>query len=264
MFNRLRKYFHERKLGKNVYLIYSMGKVGSSTLMELFEQQYPFLPAFQLHFLSDYWIKEKIPSMPEYYHINLKPANEFNTFLQEHPDYSIKIITLVREPVIRDISDIFENWTDFFKTNDSQDLRIEKILERLKKHDFEYTLNWFDNEFKAWTGVDIFKQPFDKEKGYSIWKSGGKEILCIKLEKLDEVLNKAMLEFCGLNLRPGSMANVSANKKTRHLYKQVTDTFRLTPDQEMLIYSSQLVNHFYTEAEIINQKKRWASQSQTT
>lgn len=262
MFNGLKKYLHERRHGKNIYLIYSMGKVGSSTLIDLFEKQFPYLPAFQLHFLSDYWIKEKIPAMPEYYHVNLIPAKNFEDFRRAHPDYNVKIITLVREPVVRDISDVFENWTDFFKTKDSAELTTEKIFARLHQHDFEYTLNWFDTEFKAWTGIDIYQQEFNKDKGYSIWNSGGYDVLCIKLEKMDKVLNQAMLEFCGLNLKPGGKANVSAQKKIRDLYKTVIDKFRLSPEQEKIIYTSKLVNHFYSEQEIASQKLRWTISNQ--
>lgn len=248
---------HERKHGKYIYLIYSMGKVGSSTVKELVEQQFPFLPCFQPHFLSDHWLKEIIPAMPEHYHVNLKPAQEFNEFRKLHPEYKVKIITLVREPVIRDISDVFENWRDFFKTNDMKSLTSNQILERLHTHNFEYTLNWFDTEFKAWTGVNVYEQDFDKGKGYSIWQSNGHDILCIQLEQLNEVLCKAMSEFAGLKLQPGKSANTSEQKGMKELYRTVASTFSLSNEQQAIVYQSKYVNHFYSANDINRQKQRW-------
>ncbi len=261
MFRNLKRYFHEKKHGKNIYLVYSMGKVGSSTVTELLEKQYPFLPVFQLHFLSDYWIKQLIPSMPAHYHVNLAPAEAFRKFRESHPDYRLKIITLVREPVIRDISDIFENWQDFFKTKNVDDLQIDRIMERLHQHEFEYSLNWFDSEFKAWTGVDIYTQKFEKQRGYSSWKFDAFDVLCIKLERLDQVLIPAMSEFCGLRLRMENNSNVSAQKNIAQLYKLASTTFKLSKRQEHLVFDSLLVNHFYSPEEIAKFKIRWLDQS---
>lgn len=257
MFGKLKRYFHEKKHGKNTYLVYSMGKVGSSTVTELMEKQYPFLPVFQIHFLSDNWIKKIIPSMPAYYHVNIPPSEVFLQFKNEHPENRLKIITLVREPVIRDISDVFENWRDFFKTSEIGDLKMELIMNRLHQHDFDYTLSWFDTEFKEWTGIDIYTQPFDKEKGYSIWKFDSFDVLCIKLEKLDHVLNSSMMDFCGLDLKVARNSNVSAQKNIRELYKETVSEFRLSEKQEHLIFDSRLVNHFYSENEIAKLRNKW-------
>lgn len=261
MFGKLQKYFHERKHGKNIYLIYSMGKVGSSTVTALIEKQFPFVPVFQLHFLSDHWIKEVLPALPVHYHGNLAHAQNFFEFRNQHPDYRIKIITLVREPVIRDISDVFENWQDFFKTKNVADVTFEKVMNRLTSHDFEYTLNWFDTEFKAWTGIDIYEQKFDKERGYSAWNFDAFDILCIKLEKLDQVLAPAIMEFGGLHLKTSGNANVSAQKNIRDLYKRTVDEFRLSEVQQALIFDSALVNHFYSTEEIAKLKIRWTKAS---
>lgn len=243
--------------GDQIFLIYTMGKVGSSTLQSSFETNYPFLPAFQIHFLSDYWLKEKLPSMPEYYQVHLKWAKRFFDFRKANPKHRLKIITLMREPVMRDVSDLFENGAEYFQTDDLNKVSEEKILERLAKNDYDYTLNWFENEFNAWTGIDIYSQPFQKEKGYSIWKFPDFDILCIQLEKLDDVIKEAMTEFSGFPFELADKANSSENKSTKALYKNVVGKFRLSPEKAKAVYESKLVQHFYSEKEIEEFKKRW-------
>ena len=257
MFEKLKKRLHEWRYGKNIYLVYTMGKVGSTTFETALEKQYKFLPVFKLHFLSDYWIKEVIPKMAEGFHQNIGIARQFEKFRSAHPDYRLKIITMVREPVSRDISDIFQNWQIFFDTNRISELSPQKILDYLGHHKFEYTLNWFDTEFKKWTGKNIYEMKFDKEKGYTIWSFEEFDLLCVKLEKLDSVLKEASREFFRFDISAEVKANTAEEKDIKDLYRLVMRDFKLNPVQEDLVYHSKLVNHFYTAEEIAQQRSRW-------
>lgn len=246
--------------GKPLVLIYSMGKVGSSTLKASFDHAYPFLPVYQIHFLSDLWLKKKLPAMSSYFGMHTKWAEEFFSFRSAHPDYRMKIITLVREPVVRNISDVFENGREFFKSS-LEEAGEDKIIDWLKKDDYEYTLNWFDTEFFEWTGVDIYSLPFDREKGFSCWKMKDFDLLCIKLEKLDERIEEAMQELAGFPFSLDVTANKSENKEGKELYKSVLKKFRIPAEKGDWLYGSKLVTHFYTEEEIARFKAQWVARS---
>ncbi len=258
MLQGIRRYFHERKYGENYYLVYSMGKVGSSTVYTELIRQFP-VDAIQLHFLSDHWLKEVLPTMHDAFGYHAGLADEYAAHRKQKPNQRLKIITMVREPVIRDISDVFENWKTFFSLEKAHELTSEMVLTRLRMHKFEYTLNWFDNEFRNWTGIDIYNKPFDKEQGYSVWHFDAFDVLCIKLEKMDSVLTKGMLELGGPPLKQGSNANVATSKAIKDVYKDVSNKFRLSPEQENILLNSKYLNHFYTADEIMALKTRWSS-----
>lgn len=54
--------------------------------------------------------------------------------------------------------------------------------------------DFFDQEFKKFWGIDIYQYPFDKEKGYSIYKINNVNILIYQLEKMN-ALEKEIGEF---------------------------------------------------------------------
>ena len=83
------------------------------------------------------------------------------------------------------------------------------------------------------------------------------DILCLKLEKLNEVCEIAFKEFCGLSLKPGHESNVAEQKGLAELYKSVKADFRLDKLQEEIVFNSKYLQHFYAPDEIESNRKRW-------
>jgi hypothetical protein len=256
--NYLRRKFRKLKFGNQAFLIYSMGKVGTTTVYSLLKKQYPAIPAFHVHFLSDFWVKEKLPSLDKEFHSNITLAEKIHASLKQLPGHKIKVVTMVREPMVREISDIFENWKGLLHVNSIGELTIDQLKKYLDANDHEFVLNWFDTEFKAYLGFDIYSVPFNKEKGYSIYKTPKADILCIRTDKMNDCLVNAMKEFSGLDLVLSGSANTSENKEGKELYKELSKNYKAPKEKLAALYGSKLVTHFYSEKEIDELVKKWS------
>jgi hypothetical protein len=235
-----------------------MGKVGTTTVYSLLNKLYPPVPVFHVHFLSDFWVKEKLPSLDKTFHSNIPIAEKIHASIQQMPDHRIKVITMVREPMGREVSDIFENWKGLLHVNSISELSFTDLEKYLDQHDHEYVLNWFDTEFKAYLHFDIYAEPFDKENGYSIYKTPKADILCIRTEKMNECLVKAMKEFAGVDLVLSASANTSETKEGKELYTELNKNYKASKQKLQTLYTSKLVSHFYTKEEIDKFIKKWS------
>ncbi|HEU4717848.1 MAG TPA: putative capsular polysaccharide synthesis family protein [Bacteroidia bacterium] len=235
-----------------------MGKVGTTTVYSHLKTQHPDLPVYHLHFMSDFWVNQKLPSLDPAFHVNIEVARQVQQALKEQPGKRIQIITMVREPMSREISDIFQNWKGLFGVSSVNDLTFSRLKEYLDAHDHEYVLNWFDTEFKAWTGFDIYSVPFNKEKGYSIYHTGKADILCMKTEAMSTCFRKAMREFTHLDIVPVRSSNTSESKEGKQLYSELMSQYEPSPGKLDALYNSKYVRHFYTESEIDAFRRKWS------
>ena len=239
----------------NLILVYSMGKVGSTSIYTELKKKLPFADIFHVHFLSEYWLRKKLPALDKYFHSNIDLGNEIINQINKNPYKRIKIITLVREPIIRDISDLFENWRSVYENIDQID--IQTLHKRIDESTHEYTLTWFDTEFKNYTGFNIYEMPFNKEKGYEIYRLENADILCLKLEALREVGSKAIKEFLGVSVEI-SNRNLSADKQGKNLYMEIKRNYKASESKLSVVYNSLYMKHFYTEQEIKELINKWS------
>ena len=239
----------------SIFLVYSMGKVGSSTLYESLKSHMPFNDIFHVHFLSDYWLKEILPQSPHSYNIQI--GKKILDTIERNPQKRLKIITLTREPISRDISNIFENPKDITGQSDMSDYALESLIEDFNKTDFSYTLNWFDTEFKAFTEFDIYSHPFNQSRGYSIYETEEFDLLVIKLEMLSAIFQEALEEFADIKLPKLLLANTTQEKPSSTLARNFKEVYSMEPERARQIYASQYVQHFYAPEEIEIFMKKW-------
>jgi hypothetical protein len=243
-------------------LVYSMGKVGSLTVFETLKKFFPPQNVHHLHFLSDYWLKEVLPKTNHTHNINhgLMIRGLIQKARQENRP--IKIISLVREPVSREVSNFFQNNVDFFEGNFS-DFKKEELLDTFKKKiSFDYLLNWFDSEFFSYTNIDVYSHEFDKNNGFSIINENGFEVLIIRLENLDQCFSLAFQVFLKKNISALRIANQSKDKsESVEISRFFKKHFKLNPRDLNEIYSSKFMKHFYTSEEISQFRQKWQTKN---
>ena len=252
-------------------LIYQMGKVGSTSIQTSLSALK--LPSIHAHFLSWRSLKEV-----ENYYLTIPHA-----IIPEHIDRSKrlralmdetwgrirwKVITLVRDPVARTISDVFQNLA--FTEPQMNGLAEKDAAKRISActleqfHNFDekrdYVCTWFDKEIKDVFNYDIYALEFSKIKGYQIFKARNADILVVKLEKLSECHRHAFQDFLGIPNLQLKTANVGTQKPYRRLYKNVLDRISIPQHYLECVYSTRFVKHFYTREEIQFFKRRWAGQ----
>lgn len=149
----------------------------------------------------------------------------------------IKIISLVREPVSRNVSMFFQDiQIPVFELSKLFDNRLDsnsnlKALEKIfyDKLNHNYGVEWLDNELKRAFGIDVYKYDFNKEKGFSLIKQGNIELMIIKMEKINE-LEKEIGEF--LDIKDFRLVNENTSEKKWYscVYKEFIKNFRPSED----------------------------------
>ena len=109
----------------------------------------------------------------------------------------VKIISLVRDPVARNISAFFHDFEDWAgKPLEQISGGIEQIKRIfLEQFDHDYTLRWFDR-LEDTLGVNVYNHPFPRE-GYNIVRKGKMSILIMRLELDDKNKQSKLKSFFG-------------------------------------------------------------------
>lgn len=159
-----------------------------------------------------------------------------------------KIISLVRDPVARQISSMWENLPQVHRYSAKVNLaEVEKHFFPEKFVGGEF--GWFDRQLKKVFNIDVFEYPFDQEKGYSIIKKGNIEVLLMKMEKLKD-LEEVIGGFLNIENFKLNNENIGSEKSYRFAYSDYKTNFRLPKEILDNVYiNNKQTKHFYSERE---------------
>ena len=174
----------------------------------------------------------------------------------------LKVVTLVREPVARNISRFFQDYKmrllDFKYRYDNRNDLLDKITKSFfAQYPHETTLTWFDRELNSVLGVDVFASPFPRSKGYKVYKGTLADVLLLKTECLNECSQDAFKEF--LNIEKFNLLSINKAREKEYfpIYREFKDSI-IFPDNYMdRMYSSKYSQHFYSPVEINTFKAKW-------
>jgi len=256
-------------------IIYQMGKVGSTTVHESLKSAGLATPIYKVHFLSDEGMKRG----HEFHQQTLKkpwvttPHIETSQFLRQamsrDPGIRWKIITLVREPISREVSEFFQYVNSLYPDIVDQDGRLDearalKILHTkfmFYKEAKSYTCTWFDVEFKGLFGLDVYAHPFQHRQGFTILHHGNIDVLILRMEDLDRALGRGLAQFLDLEA-PVEMvrSNVRLEREHGTAYRQVLKDIVIPRPLCRKVYSTRYATHFYTPDEIEAFTKKWSGE----
>lgn len=253
--------------------IYQMGKVGSSSLEHSIPNAY-HVHAFydhnhpcpiRQHGLAQHGLQYFYNRLRQKLHLALLRM-AFRRRKQT------KIITLIREPVARNVSMFFHDLDAYLFEiySNSLNSQTKPLLTRfagkevvqkafVDVFDHDYPLRWFDHEFKAMTGIDIFMTPFDADAGVSFITSGSIEVLCLRTDKLNTNANK-VAEFIGQPFELNTI-NVADSKWYSTLYRDFKNDFEIPRPLVDKLLSSKLARHFFTTDELNQLNHKYIKQS---
>ncbi len=289
---RLRSFLHfllsERK---EPLLVYQMGKVGSSTLLASLRaspavcERYSIyhvhlLSAGGLQFMERYYAKARArirrappPRRP------LRPEHAWlarwlrKRILDSRNKHKWSVITMVREPIGRNVSSFFQNLElglgyDYRSRLQSEgkeavvaDVRRlfdenyldGRAIERIDSS----PLTWFDSELKPIFGLDVFASQFPTRKGYQIYETERARVLLIRLEDLDRSHAEALKEFLQIDEFALVRVNLGEAKEYSELYRAFLRDLTLPAEYIDELYESRYSRHFYTDREIEIFRGRW-------
>ncbi|MFK7983845.1 MAG: putative capsular polysaccharide synthesis family protein [Saprospiraceae bacterium] len=180
---------------KPIVLIHQMGKVGSLSIYHSLQAEYTQLfDIYHTHFLN-----------PNYALASdtLRQENNWQCYIQgkDHnghaigyygktlihnrllvkSQYPLNIITMVRDPISRNISAFFQNLHWIFGTSNAyQQKKLAELAQVFwEQADHDFPLDWFDQEIRKVIGLDVYKHKFPHDKGVQQLSAGNHNLLII-------------------------------------------------------------------------------------
>jgi hypothetical protein len=211
-------------------IVYQMAKVGSSSVCDSLKM-YGIRPVFHVHRFNP-------------------PVNGYGRRIYKHiikPNRKADFITLVRDPISRNISNFFGGVIRKKYSNSVNEL-IHMFPNFVHGNN---PLTWFDVELKKILNIDIYSYPFPKEKGSLVIENGNFRLLVLKLELNDSNIEKAIIDFLCIDddfklIR----TNVSRNKIIGDTYKEFKKKLILPQGYIDQMTNSKYFKHFYSKNEI--------------
>ena len=266
-------------------LVYQMGKVGSITITETLRSSIMDRNIYHFHILRPKRVAEYEKHRKKFFpNIKGKGGGLQYVWLCQYIQKRIKhrsnnekwkIVTLVRDPIARSISDFFENstvsriessgqyrvssdWYDFDMIVNKKNIgKLFQIF--IEKHNFDRNLMYFDLEFKGVLDIDLYDCDFPTSEGFKICTFKKADVLILKLEHLNDCAKKAFKKFLNIDNFNLSVQNVGSNKNYAELYRVFQNNAAFSEVFLNEIYSSRMVRHFYSGNEIGRFKKRWSN-----
>lgn len=254
-------------------LIYQMGKVGSKTIEQSLIHAYASkgmqVPIHHVHLLNE------LDSLAQKAALEIpNPAKNLQAIafykkmrdeIDKQPEQHWDIISLVRDPIARNIATLFQNLAGFIP-----DWQERYAKGRLNHQEIqEWLINtsiindspnqWFDMQIRQIPafGIDVYAEPFPREQGYKIYPGTSRaRLLLIRMENLNDCAKRAMNEFLGLENFMLHNTNIGEEKDYAALYRAFKSQL-LPIEYVQRIYNMQISRHFYTDAELHAFAKRW-------
>ena len=169
-----------------------------------------------------------------------------------------KVISIVREPVARQISLLWHYWgtsgEPFLEKYGSLE-EIEEDFYSIPNKEDEF--QWYKKEFEKTLNINIYDYQFDRERGYSIIEEDGISILLLKMEKMNE-LEDVIGQFCGIENFKILKANMASQKEYFYAYQNYLDHVKIPVDFfEYYYLGNKYMDYFYTEEEKKEMGKKW-------
>ncbi|MEM7573476.1 MAG: putative capsular polysaccharide synthesis family protein [Bacteroidota bacterium] len=221
--------------------VYQMGKVASSSLRYSLEATYPGQVVHSHHFGPQH----------------RKWEVEYLYRAWQKGPFPLKVISLIREPVGRNISAFFENFERFtripFEQNPYTAEELQLIF--LTRYAHNIPLLWLESELQHSFGVDVYASPFPRE-GHLRMQQGPVDFLLMKHQLTDEYKAKLVQDFVPLE----QLEWHNRNQGTEKPYAQLYQEFKALPLPDWYLdqmYNSRYARHFYGD-EIESLRQQWS------
>lgn len=250
-----------------IILVYSIGKVGSATIYNSIKNSNLIdIPIFHVHSL----LPERINEQKIYYKssnrksipFHLIQSSALTEFLK---DYSgkIYIITLIREPISRELSSLYQDSFNFTKSiNISKSLMPQVIDSKLNELVNELPeIEWFDRELKQVFNIDIFENNFDPKIGYFNLLKSNLNFTLIRLEDLNANFDQISKLIFNLQKPIKLLTKNTSNKKFYHeSYAEIKSEILLPTKKIEKIINTNYIQKFYPDY-IAILKEKWEIQN---
>lgn len=257
-------------VNRDPVLIFQMGRVGSKSVLAAVEKSYRHLglsvPLIHFHYLNNFELiegraRQDLPDASLFVQ-DLYLADEVRNLLASLDGRKVKIISLVRDPLARNVSTFFfaldEFIPDWEQRLQAGALGVEELQQVfLSRRAFVLTaMNWFEEQLEPTFGIDVYASPFPMERGYQMYSSANADLLLLRMEDMNRCAGPAIAEFLGLSEVGIGKVHPGETLKAGELYR-LFKTRPLPREYVEWTYSFRLARHFYSDAEREAFKQKW-------
>jgi hypothetical protein len=246
---------------RELVLIYQMGKVASSTLKASLLP----LPQFEVHQVHRLVLDNIRRVHHEHAIRGWQPptGDPGGLYLQRDllSRRPAKIITLVREPVGRNISYYFQNLDKILGRPRAHELPIETIIDGFTER-FPYSddpLTWFDYEFKVALGADIYESGFRASAEAHRWRTGVYDILILRCDASDGAKLTALRDFLAAPELVLRQDNVTGGKPSAVAYRAFLALARFPHDYLDRMFESRYARYFFDAPSLARWRDQYAN-----
>lgn len=253
-------------------LVYQMAKVGSTTVQAtLASLDPPRRPCIKVHFLSPEGVRreralDRRVGGPAYWSYYGAIGVTLGARLRRVAGgVQLPVISLVRDPIAREVSGLFQS-PDFAEVSlrdAAGRFDVDRVLAHLERHFLGEdpcagAERWFDEELRRVFGVDVFAEPFPRDRGYAVLRNRAARVLLLRTEGLDRTLGPALAEFLDLPKEPAVVpSNLREQTPEAADYAEVLARLRLPRPVVDRIYARRLARHFYAPETLEGFARRW-------
>ena len=267
--NRLRVLRSATQRDPGAWVVFQMGKVGSTSVSASLEALPGRPHVYHSHFLTHggiSWAEEQYRS--NYARTRTLPAHVIDSLvLRERLDAGAtlgwRVVTLLRDPVARNLSSFFQTMyldrpdVDVSDTSDAAMSRLHALF--IDEFDHEFPLEWLDVELGAALGVDAYEAEADGPGAFVVpAKASRPAVLLLTLEQLRDHGVGALGRFVERPHIELIDANQAEDKHYAGAYRRFADTVELPASYLDLMYGSKMVTSFYDAPTIATFRDRWS------
>lgn len=235
-------------------IVLTMGKVASTSVMDAIDEAQ--LSCTHIHSLSPQVLFDE--AIRHIRRGNFPPRHIWRSLKNRHRltgKDGYLFISLVRDPVARNMSAFFQNMKVYQKSI-RRETNLDSLFQKfLENFDHELPINWFDREFGDILGIDVYSQTFDLQNKFVFLEEHNTVIF--RVDCSDKVKSTVLSEILGARIEVKEK-NVGVTKDYSDLY--VNMKARATFPTELLekIYGSRFSQHFWSKLERNEFISRWS------
>ena len=242
-----------------------MGRVGSRSILKSLRHKNG-LYACHLHWMTPKTYQSRAPVLDE----TRRRADRYGDYYRLGPMLyeqliqhrrRLRAITLVRDPIARNISWYFENLPDIWDEPAAYETQtLSRLIEvYLDVFDHEEALSWFDDEIQQAYGIDVYARPFAHDQGWQTYRRGPYELLALRTDLNDQKKAHAIAEYLNLSSVVIPLRNTSAQRPYADVYTEFSRMVRHDESHLDRMYSSLFVQHFFAPEEVVAMRQRWSA-----
>lgn len=228
-------------------LVYTPGRVGTCAIQDTLKRD----TDEHIVSLHSFTPNESLDGLPDD-NVEVEKGKIFTILKEISWNRKVRAITVVRDPIERAISSF-----SFFRHHYPKTNYGEKDC-FLTQFNHDWYLNWFNNEPKAFFGIDVYEEqwPACNYKNWMIYSGTAMSLIVVKFPHFN-ILREVMDVMWNMKIGNIIRNNMIGCKPDRVAGYMELKNSKFNKHFVNHMYDSKLVQHFWSPEEIEKLKEKW-------